>query len=42
MNIEGYRDCCLSLDDDVEKESFFTAFKYAIGVLVFYVQKQIR
>ena len=37
MNIEEYRDFCLSLGDDVEEKLPFTAFKYATGVLVFYV-----
>ena len=37
MNIEEYRDYCLSLGDDVEEKLPFTAFKYAGDVLVFYV-----
>ena len=37
MNIEDYREYCLSLGDDVEEKLPFTAFKYAGGVLVFYV-----
>ena len=37
MNIEQYREFCLSLGDDVEEKMPFTAFKYAGGVLVFYV-----
>lgn len=37
MNIEDYREFCLSLGDDVEEKLPFTAFKYASGVLVFYV-----
>ncbi len=37
MNIEDYREFCLSLGDDVEEELPFTAFHYASGVLVFYV-----
>lgn len=37
MNIEDYRDYCLSLGDDVEEKLPFTAFQYASGVLVFYV-----
>ena len=37
MNIEDYRDFCLSLGDDVEEKLPFTAFKYASSVLVFYV-----
>ena len=37
MNIEDYRDYCLSLGTDVEEKLPFTAFRYASGVLVFYV-----
>lgn len=37
MNIEDYREYCLSLGDDVEEKLPFTAFLYANGVLVFYV-----
>ena len=37
MNIEDYREYCLSLGEDVEEKLPFTAFKYASGVLVFYV-----
>ena len=37
MNIEDYRDYCLSLGDDVEEKLPFTAFHGAGGVLVFYV-----
>ena len=37
MNIEDYREYCLSLGTDVEEKMPFTAFKYASGVLVFYV-----
>ena len=37
MNIEDYREYCLSLGPDVEEKLPFTAFKYATGVLVFYV-----
>ena len=37
MNIEEYREYCLSLGDDVEEKLPFTAFQYASGVLVFYV-----
>ena len=37
MNIEDYREFCLSLGADVEEKLPFTAFKYASGVLVFYV-----
>ena len=37
MNIEDYREYCLSLGSDVEERLPFTAFKYADGVLAFYV-----
>jgi len=37
MNIEDYRNYCLSLGADVEEKLPFTAFRYAGGVLVFYV-----
>ena len=37
MNIEDYREYCLSLGDDVEEKLPFTAFHYASGVLVYYV-----
>ena len=37
MNIEDYREYCLSLGDDVEEKLPFTAFQYASGVLVYYV-----
>ena len=37
MNIEDYRDFCLSLGEDVEEKMPFTAFHGAGGVLVFYV-----
>ncbi len=37
MNIEDYRNYCLSLGEDVEEKMPFTAFRYAGGVLVFYV-----
>ena len=37
MNIEDYREYCLSLGEDVEEKLPFTAFHYASGVLVFYV-----
>ena len=37
MNIEDYREFCLSLGEDVEEKFPFTAFRYASGVLVFYV-----
>lgn len=36
MNIEDYRDYCLSLGD-VEEKFPFTKFKNGEGVLVFYV-----
>jgi len=38
MNIEEYRDYCLSLGKDVEERMPFGAFKAAAGVLAFYVQ----
>lgn len=37
MNIEDYREFCLSLGGDVEEKLPFTAFHYASGVLAFYV-----
>ena len=37
MNIEDYREYCLSLGDDVEEKLPFTTFHHASGVLVFYV-----
>lgn len=37
MNIEEYREFCLSLGDDVEEKMPFQAFRYATNVLVFYV-----
>ena len=37
MNIEDYREYCLSLGVDVEEKLPFTAFHHASGVLVFYV-----
>ena len=37
MNIEDYRNYCLSLGDDVEERMPFRAFCYASEVLVFYV-----
>ena len=37
MNIEDYREFCLSLGEDVEEKLPFTAFRYASGVLAFYV-----
>ena len=35
MNIEDYRDYCLSLGADVEEKLPFTAFRYASGVHFF-------
>jgi len=37
MNIEDYRNYCLSLGDGVEERMPFGAFKAAQGVLAFYV-----
>ena len=37
MNIEDYREYCLSLGTDVEGNLPLTAFYHASGVLVFYV-----
>ena len=37
MNVEEYRDFCLSLGEDVEEKMPFQAFKAAQGVLAFYV-----
>ena len=37
MNIEDFREYCLSLGSDVEEKLPFTAFQYASSVLVFYV-----
>lgn len=37
MNIEDYRNYCLSLGADVEERLPFRAFRYASEVLVFYV-----
>lgn len=37
MNIEELRNYCLSLGTDVEEKMPFSAFRYAQGVLVFYV-----
>ena len=37
MNIEEYRDYCLSLGSDVEEKMPFGAFNHASGILVFYV-----
>ena len=37
MNIEDYREFCLSLGDDVDEKMPFTSFHRASSVLVFYV-----
>ena len=37
MNVEDYRDFCLSLGDGVEEKFPFTKFKNGEGVLVFYI-----
>ena len=37
MNVEEYRDYCLSLGGDVEEKLPFAKFKNGEGVLVFYV-----
>lgn len=37
MNIEDYRNYCLSLGTDVEEKLPFVAFHYACNVLAFYV-----
>ena len=37
MNIEDYRDFCLSLDAEVEEKLPFQKFKGGDGVLVFYI-----
>lgn len=37
MNIENYRDYCLSLDAEVEEKLPFQKFKGGDGVLVFYI-----
>ena len=37
MNIEEFRDYCLSLGDDVEEKMPFGAFPHAAAVLAFYV-----
>ena len=37
MNIEDYRDFCLSIGTDVEEKLPFQKFKSGEGVLVFYV-----
>ena len=37
MNIEDYREYCLSLSEDVEEKLPFQKFKNGEGVLVFYV-----
>ena len=38
MNIEDYRNYCLSLGEDVEEKMPFKAFRSAAEVLVFYVR----
>ena len=38
MNVEEYRDYCLSLGSDVEEKMPFGTFNHASGVLVFYVK----
>ena len=38
MNVEEYRDYCLSLGSDVEEKMPFGEFNHASGVLVFYVK----
>lgn len=37
MDIEAYRNYCLSLGDDVDEKFPFSKFKHGEGVLVFYV-----
>ena len=37
MNIEDYREYCLSLGEDIEEKLPFQKFKNGEGVLVFYV-----
>lgn len=37
MNIEDYRNYCLSLDENVEEKLPFQMFKNGEGVLVFYI-----
>ena len=37
MNVEEYRDYCLSLGEDVEEKLPFVKFKNGDSVLVFYV-----
>ena len=41
MNIEKYREYCLSLGADIEEKMPFTAFKSGGSVLVFYVHGHI-
>ncbi|MBO4443815.1 MAG: MmcQ/YjbR family DNA-binding protein [Bacteroidaceae bacterium] len=41
MNIEDYRNLCLSMGDDVEERLPFTAFRAAQDVLAFYVHEHI-
>ena len=40
MNIEDYREYCLSLGEDIEEKLPFQKFKNGEGVLVFYVMGQ--
>ena len=42
MNIEDYREYCLSLGTEVEEKLPFQKFKSGEGVLVFYVMGQYR
>ena len=41
MNIEDYREYCLSLGPDIEEKLPFQKFKNGEGVLVFYVMRHI-
>ena len=41
MNIEDYREYCLSLSTDIEEKLPFQKFKNGEGVLVFYVMGHI-
>ena len=40
MNIEDYREFCLSLGEDIEEKLPFQKFKNGEGVLVFYVNRE--
>ena len=42
MNIEDYREYCLSLGEDIEEKLPFQKFKNGEGVLVFYVSGHNR